>query len=126
MVRWAERFKDSALPRPGELDARTFSRDTTYMIGRDTLRAYIVPGHTAGSAVYLFRGVLFVGDAATHSMLRGFRSAKAQFSDDPKLAAENLSRLWPRLPSNGIRAMCTAHAECAVLTPALRERLGGR
>lgn len=126
MVRWAERFKDSALPKAGELDVRTFSRDTTYVIGRDTLRAYIVPGHTAGSAVYLFRGVLFVGDAATHSMFRGFRSAKAQFSDDPALAAENLGKLWPRLPITGIRALCTAHAECAVVTPALRERLGGR
>jgi glyoxylase-like metal-dependent hydrolase (beta-lactamase superfamily II) len=126
MVRWAERFKASVLPKPGELDVQTFSRDTAYVIGRDTLRAYIVPGHTAGSAVYLFRGVLFIGDAATHSMFRGFRSAKAQFSDDPKLAKESLGQLWQRLPATGVRAICTAHAECAELTPALRERLGGR
>jgi glyoxylase-like metal-dependent hydrolase (beta-lactamase superfamily II) len=126
MVRWAERLNASALPKPGELDVRTFSRDTTYLIGRDTLRAYVVPGHTAGSAAYLFRGVLFIGDAATHSRFRGFRSAKAQFSDDPMLAAENLGKLWPRLPPMRVRALCTAHAECTLLTPALRGRLGGR
>ena len=126
MVRWAEWFNDSALPKPGELDVQTFLRDTAYVIGRDTLRAYIVPGHTAGSAAYLFRGVLFIGDAATHSMFRGFRSAKAQFSDDRKLAKENLGQLWARLPATGVRAICTGHAECAELTPALRERLGGR
>lgn len=124
MVRAAERLNDTDRPKPGELSVRTFSRDTSLILGRDTLRAYIVPGHTAGSAVYLFRGVLFVGDAATHSALRGFRSAKPQFSDDPKLAADNLGKLWPRLPMRGIRVLCTAHAECAELTPALRKQLG--
>ena len=112
IVRTAEWFKDSKLPKPGELDAQTFSRDTVYVLGRDTLRAYIVPGHTAGSAVYLFRGVLFAGDAVTHTPLRGFKSAKGGFSDDKKLAAENLEKLWPRLPGGGVRYLCTAHAEC--------------
>jgi glyoxylase-like metal-dependent hydrolase (beta-lactamase superfamily II) len=126
MVRAAERLNDSELPQAGELDVRVFSRDTMFTLGRDTLRAYIVPGHTAGSAVYLFRGVLFVGDAATHSAWRGFRSAKAQFSDDPKLAAESLEKLWSRIPLGGIRVLCTAHAECTEMTSALRERLGAR
>ena len=124
MVKAAERINDSDLPKPGTLDVQSFSRDTSFVFGADTLRAYIVPGHTRGSAVYLFRRVLFVGDAATHTALRGFSSAKAQFSDDPTLAAENLRKLWPRLPANGVHVLCTAHAECAELTPVLRKQLG--
>jgi glyoxylase-like metal-dependent hydrolase (beta-lactamase superfamily II) len=117
MVRLAEGINGTSLPKPDELDVQTYSRDTAYVIGRDTLRAFIVPGHTAGSAAYLFRGVLFIGDAATHSMFRGFRPAKAQFSDDPALAAENLAALASRLPPTGIRVICTSHAECALWRP---------
>jgi glyoxylase-like metal-dependent hydrolase (beta-lactamase superfamily II) len=106
------RVMHSDRPRPGELDVRTFSRDTFFVLGSDTLRAYLVPGHTAGSAVYLFRGVLFLGDAATYSRLGGFGPAKPGFSDDASRAAESLERLWPRLPEDRVRYICTAHARC--------------
>jgi hydroxyacylglutathione hydrolase len=114
-----ERVKRSAMPRPGEVDVRTFSRDTLFAFGRDTLYAFVVPGHTAGSAVYLFRGTLFLGDAATYRRWGGFAPAKRGFSDDAGIAARSLDALWTRLPARAVRIVCTAHAKCAPLTPEL-------
>ena len=125
LVRLPEKLKPSHLPDSTQIDVRAFSRDTTFVFGIDTLRAYIVPGHTAGSAVYLFRGVLFMGDAVTYLPFRGYRPAKAQFSDDPRAAVANLEKLWPRVPLNQVRVMCTAHGECAEFTPDLLSRIGG-
>ena len=110
--RWAERVKPSDLPEPGELALRTFSTDTTFVLGADTLRAYIVPGHTVGSAVYLFRGVLFLGDAATYTPWGGYAPARGIYSDDRDRAIESLEALWERLPAGGIEQVCTAHAHC--------------
>lgn len=109
----ADRIKRPALPRTGELSLHTFSQDTSFVVGSDTVRAYLVPGHTPGSTIYLFRGVLFLGDAATYSLLGGFASAKRGYSDDARVAAQNLGRLWPRLRFGDVRYVCTAHASCA-------------
>ena len=49
--RLADRLNSPELPRAGELAVTTFSGDSTFTIGRDTLRAYVVSGHTAGTAV---------------------------------------------------------------------------
>jgi hydroxyacylglutathione hydrolase len=125
MVRAGEWLNASNLPDSAELNARPFSRDTVFDFGRDTLRAYIVPGHTAGSAVYLFRGVLFMGDAVTYIPFRGYKPAKAQFSDDATGAVASLRLLWPRLPLDQVRFICTAHGECAEFTPEIVNRLGG-
>lgn len=115
--RWTERLKASRVPRPGEIDVHTLTQDTIVVIGADTVRAFLVAGHTPGSVVYLFRGVLFLGDAVTYSRRGGFAPAKRGFSDDPRAGAENLSRLWVRLPPGGVRYACTAHARCAPFTP---------
>ncbi len=114
--RWIDRLKPSQLPRRGELSVTTLDRDTTILIGADTMRAFMLPGHTAGSVVYLFRGVLFLGDAVTYSRAGGFAPAKPGYSDDPRVAAENLTRLWPRLPAGAVRYACTAHAHCTAFT----------
>jgi glyoxylase-like metal-dependent hydrolase (beta-lactamase superfamily II) len=115
--RIADKLNDPELPRPGELAITTFTRDTAFVVGRDTMRAYLVAGHTAGTAVYLFRGVLFLGDAVTFSRFGGFAPAKRGFSDDRKAAIENLQDLWNRLPPGGVRYACTAHARCAPYSP---------
>lgn len=115
--RWAERLKPTRLPAPGQLDVRPFASDTAFVFGPDTLRAYVVPGHTAGSAAYLFRGVLFVGDAMTHTRAGGFAPARRGYSDDPRAAKASLAALWRRLPPGGVRHVCTAHARCAPFSP---------
>ena len=112
----ADRLTRPALPRAGDLALTTFTSDTMFVIGRDTLRAYLVSGHTAGTAVYLFRGILFLGDAVTYSRFGGFAVAKRGYSDNRRAAADNLDRLWERLPRNGVRYACTAHARCALFT----------
>ncbi len=114
-----ERLKRSGLPRRGEVDVRTFSRDTAFVFGRDTLRAYRAPGHTAGSVAYLFRGILFLGDAATYTRWGGFAPARRGYSDDARAAARSLDALWARLPRDAVHSVCTAHAKCSALTPAL-------
>lgn len=123
--RLAERIRPSGLPRPGDLDVDAFSRDTTFVFGRDTLFAFLVPGHTAGSTVYLFRGVLFLGDAATHTPWGGFGPARRGYSDDAAAGAVNLRTLWLRLPRDGVRYVCTAHGHCARYSAAFMKDVGG-
>lgn len=110
--RLAERVKRSAVPRSARLDVRPFARDTTYVFGRDTLYAFLVPGHTAGSAAYLFRGILFIGDAVTFTRWAGFGPARRGYSDDAAAASAALERLWERIPPGAVRHVCTAHAHC--------------
>jgi glyoxylase-like metal-dependent hydrolase (beta-lactamase superfamily II) len=114
--RWTEWAKPSVLAAPNDVDVRAFARDTTFVFDRDTLYAFVVPGHTAGSTVYLFRGVLFLGDAVTHTPWGGFGRARRGYSDDVRVAAANLDSLWPRLPGDAVRYLCTAHAHCAVFS----------
>ena len=115
--RLAERVKPSGLPRARDIDVSTFANDTAFIFGTDTLHAFIVPGHTTGSTVYLFRGVLFLGDAATYTPWGGFAPAKRGFSDNAKEAEANLAALWKRLPAGGTRYVCTAHARCRGFSP---------
>ena len=96
--------------------------DTAFVLGSDTLHAYLVPGHTPGSTVYLFRGVLFVGDAMTFSHWGGFGPAKRGFTDDRPLAVRSLTALWARLPAGAARYICTAHARCTAFTPDFKKR----
>jgi glyoxylase-like metal-dependent hydrolase (beta-lactamase superfamily II) len=110
--RLVERVKPSDLPAPGALALRAFSSDTAFVLGADTLRAYIVPGHTAGSAAYLFRGILFLGDAATYTPWGGYAPARGIYSDDRRRAIESLDSLWTRLPQGAVERVCTAHAHC--------------
>ena len=123
--RLADRIKSNGAPKPNEIDTRSFSRDTTFVFGSDTLWAFVVPGHTAGSAAYVFRRVLFLGDAATYTPWGGFGSARRGYSDDVGVAADNLSALWSRLP-DGVRYVCTAHAHCRAYTPELVDKLSPR
>lgn len=100
-------------PVPGEVAVQPFSRDTLFTFGRDTVRAFTVPGHTAGSAAYLFRGVLFVGDAVARKPLTGFKGADPVFSRSAAENRESLRSLFDRVRPYGARWACNAHAKCA-------------
>jgi hydroxyacylglutathione hydrolase len=114
--RVADRLVEADVPRPGEVEVRTFGSDTAIAFGGDTLHAFLVPGHTAGSAAYLFRGVLFAGDAVSYTPTSGFRPALAAYSDDVEEAKESLRALRDRLDPYEVRWVCTAHARCAEAT----------
>ena len=110
-------------PRPGELALIAIASDTAIVLGRDTVFAFPVPGHTAGSTAYLFRGILFGGDAINWRPGSGFQGARPEFSDSVLQSQESLRALWRRLPPERTRIMCSAHGKCAVADSSLRERL---
>ena len=112
-------------PWHGELDLRPFSRDTSFALGRDTLRAFLLPGHTAGSAAYLFRGVLFVGDAFAWNRLTGLRRPARLFSADRRRSRAELRRVIEAARPNGVGWICNAHAKCFAADSALIARLEG-
>lgn len=114
--RWAERLKESDLPGRGELTVRAFGSDTSFVFGRDTLRAFRVTGHTAGSTAYLFRGRLLVGDAIAHTWIDGFRPAIGGYSESVAEARRSLESLRVRLAPYRVLSMCTAHLECSPVT----------
>lgn len=120
--RLAARVWPTDRPNPGSLDVRPFDADTAIAFGADTVRAFVVPGHTRGSAAYLFRGVLFIGDAAGASGLTGLGPPTAIYSHDAELGAANLRGLLERVEPLDARYVCTAHARCLAYADAM-ERL---
>jgi glyoxylase-like metal-dependent hydrolase (beta-lactamase superfamily II) len=100
-------------PWSGEVAVRPFSRDTVYAFGADTLRAFIVPGHTSGSAAYLYRGVLFVGDAVSRPYHTGYGPGMGIFTADRAANRAALASLFERVRPYGVQWVCTAHGKCA-------------
>jgi glyoxylase-like metal-dependent hydrolase (beta-lactamase superfamily II) len=110
---FADRIRGADRPSPGELTLRPFAADTAVALAGDTVFAFPLPGHTRGSAAYLFRGVLFIGDAAAPSLLGGLRPPARAYSYDAEAGVAALARLLRR-PDVEARArfVCTAHARC--------------
>lgn len=122
-ARMGDELNDYPQPHPGELDLVRTASDTAIPLGRDTVFAFPLPGHTAGSTAYLFRGILFGGDAINWRPGTGFQGARAEFSDSVELSRQSLRALWQRLPANRVRVMCSAHGKCARADSVLRERI---
>ena len=112
--RLADRLRRPALPAPGLLVVRELRGDTALAFGRDTVRAFALPGHTAGSVAWLLGDVLLLGDGASHRPIDGrLGPARRGFSDDAALARRSLARLHRAVAPYRVRALCTAHARCA-------------
>lgn len=124
--RWAARIKRRDLPTPGEIEVRAFSTDTVLVLGRDSVRVFLLPGHTAGSAAYLFRGTLFAGDAIAWTWLSGFRPARGGYSDDVQQARRSLESLRERVAPYRVEWICSAHLKCSAATDELWADLLGR
>jgi glyoxylase-like metal-dependent hydrolase (beta-lactamase superfamily II) len=118
----AEWLLGTSSPREGELRVAAFSSDTAFALGTDTLRAFLVPGHTDGSAAYLFRGVLFVGDAVSHTPIGGFHAAQRIYSEDVGQGKRSLEDLWERVAPYRVEWVCTAHGKCARWSKDFREK----
>ncbi len=122
-TRMSEEINDYPQPAPGEVSLLPVSSDTAFVLGRDTLFAFSIPGHTPGSMAYLFRGVLFGGDAINWRPGSGFQGARPEFSDNVDSSRASLRALWERLPNDRVKVMCSAHGKCAVSDSVLRERI---
>ncbi len=122
--RAADRVVPPRSPRRGEIEVATFASDTSFVLGSDTIRAFLVPGHTPGSTAYLARTVLFAGDALAKTPW-GFRHALPGYSDDVGEAAASLRSLFERVAPYDVRVACTAHAQCRPFTEAFREEALG-
>ncbi|MEW5914772.1 MAG: MBL fold metallo-hydrolase [Gemmatimonadota bacterium] len=119
----AERLSVTERPRPDDVTVIPVARDTLFALGADTLWALPVPGHTPGSTAYLFRGVLFGGDAINYRPLTGFQGARPEMSDDPARSRASVQSLWARVDTTRMRVICTAHAKCAANSADLRRDL---
>lgn len=84
-------------------------------IGTATIRAYAVPGHTAGSAAYVVNDVLFMGDSAQINSEGALRAAPWLVTDDRAQNRASLARLQQRLTEDGVRiaAIVPAHSGVA-------------
>lgn len=111
--RAARAVRGDAGPWPGEVNVRPFSRDTVFVLGADTIRAFVVPGHTAGSTAYLHRRVLFVGDAISRAYHTGYGPAMGVFTEDRQGSHDALVSLFERLRPYDVQWICTAHGKCA-------------
>lgn len=111
--RAARTVRGDAGPWPGEVDVRPFSGDTTFVMGADTIRAFVVPGHTPGSTAYLYRGILFAGDAISRPYTTGYGPGMGIFSTDRQRNHDALVSLFERLRPYDVQWVCTAHGKCA-------------
>ena len=110
-------------PREGQVTVRPFASDIVFAFGRDTLRAYVLPGHTPGSAAYLFRRVLFLGDAFSWHLIGGIRPADEIFTENSTQNRANVRALLDRVLPLGVDWACNAHAKCARPDSAFVERI---
>lgn len=75
----------------------------TVTVGGAEITAFLVPGHTAGSAMFLSKGVLFFGDAASAQSDGKIRAAPWIFSDDQAQCKGSLEALAKKLSVSGLQ-----------------------
>ncbi|MGH7711846.1 MAG: MBL fold metallo-hydrolase [Gemmatimonadaceae bacterium] len=119
----AERVSVTERPTAGEVTLIPVSRDTAFALGSDTVWAFLTPGHTPGSVAYLFRGILFGGDAVNYRPLAGFQGARPEMSANVGQSRASMLSLFQRLDSTRVHMICSAHAKCAENSEALRRSL---
>jgi len=79
------------------LVSRYLKDGESFRIGTQSVSAFLIPGHTDGSAAYLIQGVLYLGDSADASTEMTVRPAKKLFSNDPEQNQLSLRELAKRL-----------------------------
>ncbi len=91
----------------------------TVVVGSAEVRVFSLPGHTAGSAAYLTRGVLFLGDSARLKSDGTLAGSPWAFSDDSAQNHASLRALATRLRPEqvGIVAIAPAHTATSTFDP---------
>ena len=82
-------------------------------------RVFAVPGHTKGSAAFLARGVLFMGDSAESTTEGALAPAKRLTTSDPELNRASLAKLAERLAPSAADVKSIAPAHSGVLSKGL-------
>jgi glyoxylase-like metal-dependent hydrolase (beta-lactamase superfamily II) len=101
-------------PRPTGLKVFRPLRDgETVQVGTLAVRAFAAPGHTPGSAAYLAREVLYLGDAANIASDGQMKNAAWVFSTDTRQARNSLKALSRRLQDEGAAVQRVAPAHSA-------------
>jgi glyoxylase-like metal-dependent hydrolase (beta-lactamase superfamily II) len=91
---------------------RTLGDGDTLQLGNLAVRVFAVPGHTAGSAVYLTDGVLIMGDSADMSSDGKLTGSPWLFSDDQAVDGASLGKLERRLTDEKteVKALVFSHS----------------
>lgn len=92
---------------------KTLTDGETVTVSGLQVKAYALPGHTAGSAAYLSKGVLYLGDsAAGRSGGKGVKPAPWVVSDDCDQNVAELKKLHARLKAENaeVTTLAFSHA----------------
>ena len=92
--------------------ARALADGEVVDLGGVTFRVYAVPGHSKGSAAFLARGVLFMGDSAESTSKGALAPAKRLTSSNPAQNRASLVKLAGVLAPSAaeVRAIAPAHS----------------
>lgn len=90
--------------------SRALADGAVEVLGSLKIKAYAIPGHTAGSAAFLANGVLFLGDAVAGQEDGKVRGPPWLFSDDAPQGAASVRALAKRLAADGERVKTLAFA----------------
>jgi hydroxyacylglutathione hydrolase len=98
-------------PQKAAKITRTLKDGEEVYVGDTTVTAYAVPGHTAGSAAFVARDVLFLGDNAMTTADGKLEGAPPGFTDDRQQNLASLKKLAERLTQNetAITALAVGH-----------------
>jgi hydroxyacylglutathione hydrolase len=91
----------------------------TVTVGSLDVRVFVVPGHTPGSAVFLARSVLFMGDSAEVKKDGTLAPGKRLFTDVPAQNRASLRALAARLAPLATDIAAIAPAHTGLLTKGL-------
>ena len=80
------------------------------VVGDATVKVFAVAGHTAGSMVFLIKGVLFFGDAATGAADGHIKAPPRPFSDDQAQGVASLHTLATTLNAADVQTFAFAHS----------------
>jgi glyoxylase-like metal-dependent hydrolase (beta-lactamase superfamily II) len=98
---------------------RTLGDGDTLQLGNLMVRAFTVPGPTAGSAAYLIEGVLILGDSADMSSDGKLAGSPWLFSDDQGMDRASLVKLEQRLTNEQIEVKALAFSHSGAVSQGL-------
>jgi glyoxylase-like metal-dependent hydrolase (beta-lactamase superfamily II) len=106
------RFMGVVLPVPVVMLTDAFlDRADVPVGGKEPVLAVPFAGHTPGSMLYLYDGVLFAGDSMNYERDK-LTPAFAPFSVDTKKNRENIAALPSLIKLDDVKVVCTAHGGC--------------